>query len=256
MSNYQSDTEIWFYDGNTITQLTDNAFEDCSPQINNNDWIVWRAGTGSGAEILLYDGYSTIQITTDDSTYNQEPKINDLGWVVWRGYDDGHDDLFVWNGTSIIKATNDQPVELYSQINNNGYIVWYSSDGGDDEIFLATPDVRNPNLEVSPQLYDFGELTVNECTTEKEFTISNTGTGDLIVNEISLTDFDNFTLDWGFGGTIGLPCMSNTPTLAPGQSCSIKVSFCPTNKIGNIEANLTILSNDPDCPNMSVPLRG
>ena len=47
-------THIFFYDGRSISQLTNNSFDsEESPQINNNDYLVWVQWANSDYEIIL-----------------------------------------------------------------------------------------------------------------------------------------------------------------------------------------------------------
>ena len=48
-----NDREIFFYDGTTITKLTDNDYENKSPQINDSGEVVWHAYDGNDREIFL-----------------------------------------------------------------------------------------------------------------------------------------------------------------------------------------------------------
>jgi len=77
-----NDSEIFFYNGTTIGQLTDNDNHDWTPQINNSGEVVWYGYDGNDYEIFFYDGTTIIQLTDND--YNDvEPRVNDSGEVVW-----------------------------------------------------------------------------------------------------------------------------------------------------------------------------
>ncbi|MEN8226499.1 MAG: hypothetical protein ABFS05_14190, partial [Bacteroidota bacterium] len=85
----------------TITQVTNNFFDDKYPQINNEGHVVWRGSDASAIdlEIYLYTGTKIIQIT--DNTFSDlNPKINDNGYIVWERYGDGPDyEIFLYDGT-------------------------------------------------------------------------------------------------------------------------------------------------------------
>ena len=69
----------------SITQLTDNDYDDYSPQINNRGEVVWYADEGNGFEIFYYDGTNIIQVT--DNNYGDIfPQINNSGEVTWYGF--------------------------------------------------------------------------------------------------------------------------------------------------------------------------
>jgi len=143
------DTEIFLYNGMDTIQITDNTWDDKYPLISNNGHVVWRTGNsnrtwlydgvtsieiglggtkhhinnngqvvwevddGSGHEIFLYDGISTIQIT-DNSYDDHGPKINDDGQIVWYGYDGLDYEIFILSpapikfepGTMFLKETS------------------------------------------------------------------------------------------------------------------------------------------------------
>ena len=77
-----NDSEIFFYNGTTIIQLTDNNRDDAHPQINNSGEVVWSGYDGNDDEIFLYDGTTITQLT--DNNYDDSlPQINNTGEVVW-----------------------------------------------------------------------------------------------------------------------------------------------------------------------------
>lgn len=108
-----------------------------------------------------------------------------------------------------------------------------------------------PKLEVSPTSHDFGQLAAVICSFPQEFTLSNTGSANLNVSSISISDTTNFALVLNGGSN---PCSVSNPVIAPGNSCTVGVSFCPSVG-GLISANLTITSNDPASPT-SASIRG
>jgi hypothetical protein len=83
-------------------------------------------------------------------------------------------------------------------------------------------------------------------------TISNTGTADLHVSGMLLSDTVNYSLDLIGGST---PCGTTTPNITPSSSCAVAVTFNPSAE-GTKNANLTVTSDDPVTPTRTVPLRG
>ena len=77
-------SEIFFYDGTTITQLTDNNRHDWPPQINDSGEVVWAGNDGNDDEIFFYDGTTLTQLTNNDYG-DRAPQINNSGDVVWQG---------------------------------------------------------------------------------------------------------------------------------------------------------------------------
>lgn len=100
-----------------------------------------------------------------------------------------------------------------------------------------------PSLQTSPAIdYKFGTVTVGNLASPLEVLISNNGTQRLDISSISLSDTINFQLDM-MNGTD--PCLTASPALAAGESCTIEIAFQPT-QTGDFTATLDITSNDPD----------
>ncbi len=112
------------------------------------------------------------------------------------------------------------------------------------------PPTNAPNISISPSSYNFGSVNVGTSSSPQTFTISNTGTADLIISSMSITgsDSDQFTLQAG-------TCTSLTPTISAGGSCTVTVTFSPTSE-GSKTASLQISSNDSDTPTLNVSLSG
>ena len=51
--NEVDDYEIFYYDGATTTQVTDNSYDDGGPKINANGNVVWAGYDGSDSEVFL-----------------------------------------------------------------------------------------------------------------------------------------------------------------------------------------------------------
>jgi len=108
------------------------------------------------------------------------------------------------------------------------------------------------NLEVSPPSpYDFGTIKKDTQSAPQEVTLSNTGSGDINVSNISVSDTTNYLLLYGGSA----PCLGTNFTLIPGNYCTVIIKFNPTTK-GNLFATLTVTSNDPDTPTFAVSLSG
>ena len=102
-------------------------------------------------------------------------------------------------------------------------------------------------ISVTPTSYDFGYINVDSFS-EYSFNISNTGMGDLIIPEVSVsgTDFSEFIIK---------DDQCSGKNIAPSASCKIDIEFIPTS--ASIKsALLSIDSDDPDTPNFNVLLNG
>lgn len=95
-------------------------------------------------------------------------------------------------------------------------------------------------------IYDFGTILDTE-TRSKTFTINNSGTGDLIINGISLDGIDSgeFAIDTG----------SMATTLAPGSQTGFTVTFDPSST-GIKNASLTVNNNDNNETSYTFYLKG
>lgn len=101
-----------------------------------------------------------------------------------------------------------------------------------------------PAISVSCPSKDFGSVIVGN-TSNRSCTVSNTGTGDLSVDSISIT-----------GSDASMFSQTNTcSTVSPGGSCEISLTFAPIS-VGPKSATLGIASNDPNNPTVEVTLTG
>ncbi len=88
-----------------------------------------------------------------------------------------------------------------------------------------------PAINVSPVALDFGGINLGESAT-LPVTVSNTGFGDLVVNDIVSTN-DAFSVDM------------TAFTLNPGESQTVTVTFSPDQQIPYF-GQIKIMSNDPE----------
>ena len=101
-----------------------------------------------------------------------------------------------------------------------------------------------PDIDVLPSSIAFNQ-TFTDQTREQRIRISNLTQGQLFVEQIILSDTLNFTLPQPVAGV----------TISAGDFRDVNVIFTPQNA-GPISAELSILSNDPDEPEILVPLSG
>jgi len=123
-----------------------------------------------------------------------------------------------------------------------------------DTLLMRIKGEPLPDIDVTPALYDFGEVAVGGTATG-QITISNKGKLNLSVTGIQMFGGDA-TLFTPSKGT----CPSLTPTLTPGSSCTLSVQFSSDSE-GLKTTTLRISSNDPFDPwkdevPWDVPLRG
>jgi len=104
------------------------------------------------------------------------------------------------------------------------------------------------DLVISPSSQNFGSINVGTTSSPQTFTISNTGTANLVIGTISITSTNASEFSKQNDNCSG-------QTIVPLGSCTLKAVFKPTS-YGSKSANLSIPSNDPDQPTLDVPLQG
>jgi hypothetical protein len=105
-----------------------------------------------------------------------------------------------------------------------------------------------PATTVSPTYLSFGNQKVGRRSATKTVTLSNTGTGPLIINSIGISGAYSFE----FSQTNNCPIRGSG--LASGASCTIKVTFTPLMR-GAAAASLNVNVSAPAAP-QSVSLSG
>ncbi|MBI4847180.1 MAG: SBBP repeat-containing protein [Nitrospirae bacterium] len=88
---------------------------------------------------------------------------------------------------------------------------------------------------------NYGDVVVGQ-TSFADFEIKNIGTANLVVSGISLVTGTQYSLNANAGAT---PCVTTTPTITPGNNCTVRVTFAPLST-GVKNETLRIASNDSD----------
>ena len=106
-----------------------------------------------------------------------------------------------------------------------------------------------PNIVLTPSPLAFGNQNINTTSAYQTVTISNTGTGPLVVSSITVSGpFSN-------AGIVGPTfCTGTSFTLNAGQFCNIGVTFSPT-VLGPLTGLFSVVSNDSTSPD-NVTLTG
>jgi hypothetical protein len=106
---------------------------------------------------------------------------------------------------------------------------------------VAQEIIAGPAINVDKETHDYGNIAY-EANGECEFTITNTGTEDLIIS--------------GARGSCGctVPTYPKEP-IAPGKTASIKVTY-DTKRPGNFKKSVTITSNASNEPSKTVYIQG
>ena len=107
-----------------------------------------------------------------------------------------------------------------------------------------------PDSAISPISFNFGSVTIPASSASQVFTISNTGLRDLSVSSVVLSGGDSAMFSVAVGS-----CPSLTPTLKPGGSCTVNVTFTPASAGAKV-TTLVVASNAVTTPTVNVPLSG
>ena len=103
-----------------------------------------------------------------------------------------------------------------------------------------------PRISATPASLNFGNVRLGAVALSQTFTVKNTGTSDLIISSIDISGTNAADFAQTNDCTI-LP-------IAPGGSCVIRGAFEAVGPSGGKSAAVTIASNDPAKPVLSVKL--
>lgn len=129
------------------------------------------------------------------------------------------------------------------------YRFYYGGMIGDTPQVLRVAVPRFPNISVSPDSYDFGNVSVGNTSTASTFTISNADTETaLVISTITLAGVNptEFSIQ-------NDTCSGQTKQ--PSETCTCQVTFSPASASAK-SAILRIQSNDPDTPTKDISLTG
>ncbi len=91
-------------------------------------------------------------------------------------------------------------------------------------------------ISVSPMVIRFSEtevILVGYSSDFEKITIKNSGSDNLFITEIDMSDEKNFILDPNYGND--KPCKSLTPIVKPGDYCTIHIAFRPVEKVSSVK---------------------
>jgi len=167
--------------------------------------------------------------------------------------------IIIFFFTSIIISFAAETIYTYDDMNR---LVWAEyRDGTAKCIHYQYDEVGNrllketytgacliPRISVNPASYNFGSVNVGSSSAPQTFTVSNMGTGNLVLGTLSLTGTNP-----GQFSKQNDTCSGQT--LPPSSNCSAQVKFSPTST-GAKTANLSISSNDVQTPTINASLSG
>ncbi|MGH9870052.1 MAG: S8 family serine peptidase [Candidatus Polarisedimenticolia bacterium] len=118
-------------------------------------------------------------------------------------------------------------------------------DGSVDNLGTGTCD---PDIRAEPTSYDFGAYSVGESSPAQSFLVTNQGHAPLNIGAVSIAGVSPCDFMLAADGCTG-------QSLSMGGSCTLQVVFTP--KLTGVRSGaLSLLSNDPDTPQLAIPLSG
>jgi hypothetical protein len=132
-ASYGQDDEIWYYDGTSLHQLTDNNVDEY-PRDMGGGAVVWKSQESGAWKLYVHrDG-----TTTEIDPLGREPLSPRISGsnVAWYGRQSSpyQDDIFYYDGTSVHQVTDDSNADLECDISVNK-IAWRRWDGSGYEVF-------------------------------------------------------------------------------------------------------------------------
>jgi hypothetical protein len=116
--------------------------------------------------------------------------------------------------------------------------------GSKSQTYTLQLDVATPTLNLSPSSLAFGNVTVKTAAPPQQITLSNSGTGALIISAGTVA-----------GAGFSMSTVTFPLTLNPGQTATLTVSFDPSAS-GAVSGTLTLASNLSAKPSTVISLSG
>ncbi|MGV8073289.1 MAG: M4 family metallopeptidase [Syntrophobacteraceae bacterium] len=272
--DFTSDNRYLIYDAFNIFTMPDNT--------RIGAWSIYALDLVTGQIASLSDPERDLEVfnpavsqtTNHIITFEVFDDINSNSTIMTMNLQDGHVTPVVEVGDTIAFPgyTGDDGGIVFSKPDSNtwtGYSLYrqaleadhitpaastptlvfpYENYGGDYGVVFRRgtylPPV--PNISVSPTALSYGTVNAGETVTE-ELTITNSGTGDLRIDNITLTGADE--AEFKMSGSCSGQTIPATGT------CAMSVVFAPS--VDGIKtASLSIQSDDPDTPTEFVSLSG
>ncbi|RAV98166.1 T9SS type A sorting domain-containing protein [Pseudochryseolinea flava] len=183
--------DVFSFDGNETTQITNDAADDAGPEICQGR-VLWQKLVGADYEIFLYEEGSTTQLT--DNAYDDGGgRISDE-LIAWVGYD-GHDnEIFVYKDGEVKQITNndvnDYDIRLsgsnltwqsFTSGGSTGQVYYYTF-GGEPENISAYTAYNSGNARISGNIVVF-DAYANDTYNREVYLFNGTSTIQLSMDE-------------------------------------------------------------------------
>lgn len=211
---------------NTECNITMSEDKSCSAIFIPSDYYlltVTKTGTGDG---MVTSAPVRINCGADcDETYPKAPRAKN---VTLKVRPDVYSTFLGWGGDCQARGTK-QTCTIKMDFDKD-----------------VTASFGLPDISVSPNSYDFGNIGVKQLLSPVTFTIQNNGTGNLKITKMQIvgTDAKMFKIKGG-----------GKKTILPGGIYQFVVTFKPRSS-GYKSATLRVMSNDPDNPMINIQLSG
>ncbi|MEK7397881.1 MAG: choice-of-anchor D domain-containing protein, partial [Candidatus Poribacteria bacterium] len=228
-----------------LVNLQGNGFRIPTPDINLSTTSInfgnVQVGQSLTKEFQIQNlGDALLQITSINSS-NSQFVVTGMANLVPPS--DGRTDVPV--GSSITISVKFTPLLAGSKV---GVIAILSNDPDESNVTLIVQGegiiVPTPNIRVSPNSLEFGDVEIGKSA-RRTFNIYNDGTAVLRINSITVNN-SKFTIITG---------SDDSSNVQPGGIAIIPVDFKPLS-LGQIDAVISISSNDPDEPTKTITARG
>ncbi|WP_298037281.1 choice-of-anchor D domain-containing protein [uncultured Desulfuromonas sp.] len=199
--------------------------------------VVDGSGAVAGHTTIDVDGAGALHI----SYYSYSDQSHD-GDLMYATNASGTWMAEIVDSAEVLDGSNvGQYTSLGLDSSGNPHISYYDATEGD----LKYAHRHNPDISASPAEVSFGTVAMGE-TASATVTVQNSGSGALQVGALALEGHSDFS--FGVDDCSG-------QSVSPGGSCGIEVNFTPQ-VAGDRSSVLTVASNDPDMPFLSVALSG
>lgn len=168
---WNAPSDIYFYDGTSITSITANHILSGYSSLNDQGQLAFEVYNTKEqqSDIYLFDGKNVHNITERFDARATQPSMNEAGQIAFVAADElgERSNIYLYDGQNISNITANLAVSCSSpSLNNKGQIAFVGEDkgGGISDIYLydgstirnITPDL---NIKVSsPDLNDKGEI--------------------------------------------------------------------------------------------------
>ena len=205
------------------------------------------ATVGSGQSALVGTGFATaLQATVTDGYGNPVSGVT----VTFTAPSSGASGTFA-NGTATTTATTDASgratASAFTANGTGGAFTVNASTGG----VVTSPGFSLTNtapvISISPGSVAFGNQMLGTSSAPTPVTISNTGTGSLVISALALSGSNQADFPFTCGAPLLLSGSSCAGTIAPNNSATVNVTFKPLN-IASRSATLTITDNASGSP--------